>query len=66
MADIVLKLLKEEVEVSDIPDTISDCTMFRIYSPSISKITITDTNDDIIGSMTMPAGLVETVNKKIY
>jgi hypothetical protein len=64
MVDIVLKLTKEEVEVSDTPDTIDNCVLFRIYSPSISKITVTDEDDVILGSMTMPAGFVEIMNKR--
>jgi hypothetical protein len=64
MVDIVLKLTKEEVEVSSTPDTIHDCTLFRVHSPALSKITITDADDVVIGSMTMPAGFVEIMNKR--
>ena len=64
MVDIVLKLTQAEIEVGTTPNNVQACTLFRIYSPSVSKITLTDENDIFIGSMTMPAGFVEIMTKK--
>lgn len=66
MVDIVLKLVKPEIEVSAIANTVYDCALFRVYTPvggSDSKITIRDSSGTLIGSMSQPAGFVEIINK---
>jgi hypothetical protein len=66
MVDIVLKLTSEEVSVSSTPDTINDCVLFRIYTPtgSDSYIIVRDSANNVIGSMTQPAGFVEIMEKR--
>ena len=64
MVDIVLKLLKPEVEVSTTIDTVHDSVLFRVFAPDTAKVTVTDSADTIIGSMTIPAGFVEIIAKR--
>jgi hypothetical protein len=66
MVDIVLKLTGEEVSVSTTPDTVSDSVLFRVYTPtgSDSSIIIRDSANNVIGSMTQPAGFVEIMEKR--
>ena len=65
MVDIVLKLVNEEVEVSSTPDTVHSAVLFRVYaSTAASKVTIRDADSNIIGSMTIPQGFVEIMEKR--
>lgn len=67
MVDIVLKLTKPEVTVSTTPNTIENAILFRIYTPSTGSeavITIRDSANNIIGSMTQPSGFVEIMEKR--
>ena len=67
MVDIVLKLTKPEVTVSTTPNTVSDAILFRIYTPAAGSeaiITIRDSANTIIGSMTQPSGFVEIMEKR--
>lgn len=64
MVDIVLKLTKPEIEVGYTANTVHDSELFRVFAPSTSKITITDVDSVEIGSMTIPSGFVEIVNKR--
>lgn len=66
MVDIVLKLVAPEVTVTT-PNTISDCVLFRIYTPTAggdALITVKDIANNTIGSMTQPAGFVEIMEKR--
>lgn len=66
MVDIVLKLTKPEVTVTT-ANTVSDCVLLRIYTPSTGSealITVRDSANNIIGSMTQPAGFVEIMEKR--
>lgn len=62
MADVVLKLVKPELPVKT-ANAVYNCSLFRIYSPNISVITIRNSAGVIVGSMTMPDGFVETMYK---
>jgi len=66
MVDIVLKLTGEEVTVSSTPDSVSDAVLFRIYTPTGSDalITVRNSANTVIGSMTQPAGFVEIMEKR--
>lgn len=67
MVDIVLKLIAPEVTVTGTPDTISDCVLFRIYTPSggpDALITVRDSSNNVIGTMSQPAGFVEIMEKR--
>lgn len=66
MVDIVLKLTEEEVSVSSTPDTVYDSVLFRVYTPTGGDafIIVRDSANNIIGSMTQPAGFVEIMEKR--
>lgn len=66
MVDIVLKLTKEEITVSSTPDTLDNAVLFRIYTPTggDSLITIRDSANNVIGTMTQPGGFVEIMEKR--
>jgi hypothetical protein len=64
MADIILKIIGDEVTVSNTAVTVSDSVLFRIYAPATAKIYTTDEANTAIGSMTIPGGLVETMEKR--
>lgn len=64
MVDIVLKLTKPEVEVSSIPNTVNGAVLFRIFAPSTAKITVADSSNTVIGTMTIPSGFVEIMEKR--
>lgn len=63
MVDIVLKLTKPEVEVST-PTTINGSVLFRVFAPGTAKVTVADSANTIIGSMTIPGGFVEIMEKR--
>lgn len=65
MVDIVLKLTGEEITVSG-PDTVSNAVLFRVYTPTggDSLITVRDSANNVIGTMTQPAGMVEIMEKR--
>ena len=66
MVDIVLKLVKPEITVGAVANTVYDSVLFRVYTPlggTDSKITIRDAQGVIVGTMTQPVGLVEIMNK---
>jgi hypothetical protein len=63
MVDIVLKLTGPEVSVTS-ANTVGDCVLFRVYSPSDALITIRDSSSNVIGSMTQPSGFVEIMEKR--
>lgn len=65
MVDIVLKLTAPEVTVTA-ANTVNDSVLFRIYTPTggDALITIRDSANNIIGSMTQPAGFVEIMEKR--
>lgn len=63
MVDIVLKLTKPEVEVSS-PNSINGSVLFRVFAPSTAKLTIADSANTVIGSMTIPGGFVEIMEKR--
>ena len=62
MVDITLKLVGEEVDIST-PSTVHNSTFVRVYAPTDAIITYYNENDVVIGSMTMPAGFVEIMEK---
>lgn len=63
MVDIVLKLAGPEVSVTT-ANTVGDCVLFRVFSPTDALITVRDANTAVIGSMTQPAGFVEIMEKR--
>ena len=66
MVDIVLKLTAPEVSVTT-KNTVNDCVLLRIYTPTAggdSLITVRNSANTIIGTMTQPAGFVEIMEKR--
>jgi hypothetical protein len=65
MVDIVLKLTAQEVTVTA-ANTVNNSVLFRVYTPSggDALITIKDSSNNVIGSMTQPAGFVEIMEKR--
>lgn len=63
MVDIVLKVTKPEMEVTT-ANTVYDCVLYRVFAPSTAKVTITDSSNTEIGSLTMPGGFVEIMEKR--
>jgi hypothetical protein len=66
MVDIVLKLTGEEVSVSSTPDTVNDTVLFRVFTPTGGDafIIVRDSANNVIGSMSQPAGFVEIMEKR--
>lgn len=65
MVDIVLKLAGEEIEVTN-ADDLNGSVLFRVYTPTGGDafIITRDSANNIIGSMTQPAGFVEIMEKR--
>lgn len=65
MVDIILKLAGQEVSVTT-ANNINNAVLFRVFTPSGSDalITVRDAQNNIIGSMTQPAGFVEVMEKR--
>jgi hypothetical protein len=65
MVDIVLKLVGPEVTVTT-ANNIGGAVLFRVFTPggSDALITIRDAQNNVIGSMSQPAGFVEIMEKR--
>ena len=66
MVDIVLKLTAPEVTVTT-ANTVNNSVLFRVYTPSGGSdalITIRNSANTVIGTMTQPAGFVEIIEKR--
>ena len=62
MVDIILKPTGEQVDIST-ASTVHDTPLLRIYAPTEALVTYMNANNDVIGTMTMPAGFVEIMEK---
>lgn len=62
MVDIVLKLTGQQVDIST-ASTVHNSTWVRVYAPTEALVTYSDSSGNVIGSITMPAGLVEIMEK---
>lgn len=62
MVDIVLKLTNPEVTVTT-ANTVYNCVLARIYAPADTVITVKDKDGNTRGSMSMPGGFVEILEK---
>jgi hypothetical protein len=63
MVDIVLKVTKPEMAVTS-ANTIYDCVLFRLFAPATTKLTVRDELGVEIGSMSIPGGFVEVMEKR--
>lgn len=62
MADMILKLLAAEFTVTT-ANNLGNAQLFRIHAPSASVVTVKDAGGTTLGSMSMPAGAIETMAK---
>lgn len=62
MADIPLKMIGPQISVTT-ANTVANCNIMRIYAAQVTLVTTAYANGTTIGSMTMPAGGVETLVK---
>lgn len=62
MADIPLKLVGSQISVTT-ANTVSNANLVRAYATAETLVTISAANAAVIGTMTMPAGMVETIAK---
>lgn len=62
MVDIPLKLVGEQVSVTT-PTNLNNSGLVRLYAPSDVLITVRNSNNVVLGSMTMPAGAYEILVK---
>lgn len=62
MVDIILKPTGEQVNIST-PSTVHDTTLLRIYAPTEALVTYSNSSDEVIGTMIIPAGFVEIMEK---
>lgn len=60
----VIKLSKPEFEIGPTANTIGNATLFRAYAPTTSKLAVLDETLTEIGSITIPAGNVEVIEKR--
>jgi hypothetical protein len=62
MVDIILKLTGQQVNIST-ANTVNNSTLVRVFAPTDALVTYTNANDDVIGTMTIPSGFVEIMEK---
>lgn len=62
MVDIVLKPTGTQVDIAT-ANTVHNSTLVRVYAPTEALITYADANNTVIGTMTIPAGFVEIMEK---
>ena len=63
MVDIPLKLIGEQVSVTTATN-LSNSGLCRVYAPADVLVTIRSSANNVMGSMTMPAGAYEIIVKE--
>lgn len=63
MVDIILKPTGQQVDIST-ANTVHDSPLVRVYAPTEALVTYSSADDVVIGTMTMPAGFVEIMEKR--
>lgn len=59
-----IKLLGSETEVANtVPDDIDNAAVVRVYAPTDAVVIVRDSEGTEIGSMTVPQGVIELVEK---
>ena len=58
----IVKVLNTEITVST-ANTVYDSKLVRVYATANAILTVTDSEDNTIGTMTIPGGRVEYVEK---
>lgn len=59
---MILKLKGEQLNFST-ANTVNDSVLVRLHASASTLITITDSEDDVVGSFTMPANTVDFIEK---
>jgi hypothetical protein len=59
----IVKVLGPEVSI-DSANTVSDSKLVRLYAPEDTLVTIEDSDTNVVGTMTIPSGRVEYVEKR--
>ena len=62
MVDIILKPTGQQVDIST-ANTVHNSTLVRVYAQTEALVTYSDSSDNVIGSITIPAGFVEIMEK---
>jgi hypothetical protein len=62
MVDIPLKAIGQQVSVTT-ANTVGNSSLVRAYAASTTLVTISDASTNVIGTLTMPAGIVEILVK---
>lgn len=62
MVDIILKPIGQQVDLVT-ANTVHNSTLVRVYAPTEALVTYSDANDSTIGTLTIPAGFVEIMEK---
>lgn len=62
MVDIPLKLVGNQVSVTT-ATTVSGSGLLRVYAPADVLVTVSNANNVVLGTMTMPAGAYEIITK---
>jgi hypothetical protein len=62
MVDIILKPIGQQVDLVT-ANTVHNSTLVRVYAPTEALVTYSDSSDNVIGSITIPAGFVEIMEK---
>lgn len=59
----IVKVLGSEVSI-DSANTVGDAKLVRVYAPADTLVTIEDSDTNVVGTMTIPSGRVEYVEKR--
>lgn len=62
MVDIILKLTGPQVDIST-ANTVNGSTLVRVYAPADALVTYANASDEVIGTMIIPSGFVEIMEK---
>jgi hypothetical protein len=62
MVDIPIKIIGAQVSVTT-ANTVANANLVRAYAAGVTLVTIRDADTNVIGTMTMPAGMTEVLVK---
>lgn len=62
MADMVVKLSKPEITVTT-ANTVYNAVLVRAYAAALAVVTVKDSEGNVRGSVTMPAGEIDIFEK---
>lgn len=62
MVDIILKPTGQQVDIA-VASTVHDANLVRVYAPATALVTYSNAADEVIGTMIIPGGFVEIMEK---